>query len=293
MYSEVSWSRLYPKEWMERVQSAPLVYLPVGLCEPHGQISAFGLDLIKAEHICEQAAKRTGGVVAPSLGYHIHESGYHARWLEENIGEINPLMTGMPPHVVLYFFLYQLRAFSNAGFRAIVVLSGHGGGNQEDLRHAAELFMNRFPVQIWVGTDGDLVKDKYRADHAGQFEISQLMDIDPALIDMQRVQLEGEPHIGGKFARADSSELASSELGAAINEACIVQLCHEAASLLSQVGSWREPACISYDEIEHLWSDLSSTRQEWVTAKPKKNQDPVSEDSRWKPYEYPYGHDGE
>jgi creatinine amidohydrolase/Fe(II)-dependent formamide hydrolase-like protein len=47
----------------------PIVYLPMGLCEPHGHIAALGLDLLKAEYYCEQAADRFGVVVAPAQGY--------------------------------------------------------------------------------------------------------------------------------------------------------------------------------------------------------------------------------
>ncbi|WNR42976.1 creatininase family protein [Paenibacillus roseipurpureus] len=287
MSSEVLWAKLYPKEWRERFQAAPIVYLPLGLCEPHGQIAVFGLDLIKAEYICEKAARGAGGIVAPSLGYHIHESGYHARWLEEQIGEENPRMTGMPPHVMLYFFLYQLRAFVNAGFKAIVVLSGHGGGNQADFQRAAGIFMAQFPVRIWVGTDGDLVKGHFKADHAGQFEISQLMNIDPTLVNMGRTQLEGEPNSGAKFARADNAFEASEMLGASINEACITRLRQVAEDLLVQARDISTDS-ITYDEIEHLWRALQKSKSEWVTSRPREGQKSVSQSSQWKRHEYPY-----
>ncbi|MGC1239932.1 MAG: creatininase family protein, partial [Chryseosolibacter sp.] len=77
------WAELLPYEFKKRLAECPIVYLPLGLCEPHGQVSAFGLDTIKAEWLCQEAARQVGGIVAPSMGYHIHETGYHARWLEE------------------------------------------------------------------------------------------------------------------------------------------------------------------------------------------------------------------
>ncbi|MDG0791825.1 creatininase family protein [Cohnella ginsengisoli] len=165
--TKVLWAELLPHEFKQRQEACPVVYLPLGLCEPHGQVSAFGLDTIKAEWLCEEAARREGGIVAPSMGYHIHEAGYHARWLEEEVGEENPHMTGIPPAVMLHLFLYQLRAFANAGFSTIVVVSGHSGGNQLDLRLAAEQFMKRVPVQVWVRSDPELVEGLYEGDHAG------------------------------------------------------------------------------------------------------------------------------
>jgi creatinine amidohydrolase len=65
------WSELLPYEFKQRLAECPVVYLPLGLCEPHGQVSAFGLDTIKAEWLCQQAAGQVGGIVAPSMGYPI------------------------------------------------------------------------------------------------------------------------------------------------------------------------------------------------------------------------------
>lgn len=71
--SKTLWSELLPYEFNRRLDECPIVYLPLGLCEPHGQVSAFGLDTIKAEWLCLRTAEKAGGVVAPSMGYHIHE----------------------------------------------------------------------------------------------------------------------------------------------------------------------------------------------------------------------------
>ncbi|WP_281248398.1 creatininase family protein [Paenibacillus catalpae] len=77
---------MFPFEFKQLLAECPVVYLPLGLCEPHGQVSAFGLDTIKAEWLCQNAASSVGGIVAPSMGYHIHETGNHARWLEDTVG---------------------------------------------------------------------------------------------------------------------------------------------------------------------------------------------------------------
>jgi hypothetical protein len=75
--TSVRWAELRPDDFRARRDACPIVYLPIGLCEPHGHIAALGLDLLKAEYYCEQAAQRFGGVVAPAQGYHIHECGFH------------------------------------------------------------------------------------------------------------------------------------------------------------------------------------------------------------------------
>src|SRR5690606_20057484 len=125
--------------------------------------------------------------------------GYHAPWRKEVLGEANPHMASIPPDILLHLFLYQLRAFSNAGFKGVIVLSGHSGGNQEDLRMVASSFMEKFSMKVEVRADPELVKDQYEGDHAGKYEISQLMYIRPNLIDMSKIQRQFENESLGRF----------------------------------------------------------------------------------------------
>ena len=39
----VCWEELLPAELEARLAAFPVVYLPLGLCEPHGHIAPFGL----------------------------------------------------------------------------------------------------------------------------------------------------------------------------------------------------------------------------------------------------------
>ena len=117
-------------------------------------------------------------------------------------------------------FLYQLRAFVNAGFKTVVVISGHSGGNKEDLRHAANIFMKFVPIKVWVRSDPELVEGIYSGDHAGKYEISQLMYIRPDLINMEAKSYEEMPESGGRLALGIDANEASPELGKEIMEAC-------------------------------------------------------------------------
>lgn len=284
--SKVLWSELLPFEFHKRMKQCPIVYLPLGINEPHGQISAYGLDTIKAEYLCEEAARRFGGIVAPSLGYHIHESGYHAPWLEQELGERNPHMTAMPPHVVLYYFLYQLRAFVNAGFRGIVVISGHSGGNQLDLRAVADVFTKHAPIPVWVGSDPELVKGLYEGDHAGKYEISQLMYVRPDLIDFTQAGLESDPDMGGRLALGADADQASAERGEQIMEASLQSLQVIVTDLAARSSQLADIPTIHYDIVERMWQEILAKRQEWRTSSPYSAQKPVSAHSRWKSYEY-------
>jgi creatinine amidohydrolase len=283
-HEKILWSELLPHEFKKRLADCPIVYLPLGICEPHGQVSAFGLDTIKAEWICQETAKKVGGIVAPSMGYHIHETGYHASWLEEMVGEENPHMTAMPPAVVLYYYLYQLRAFINAGFKTVVVISGHSGGNQADLRQVSDIFMRHIPVKVWVRSDPELVEGLYTGDHAGKYEISQLMYIRPDLVNMDAVLYEKMPESGGRLALGSDVDEASPELGKNIMESCLNYLCAEILQM--------KPAAIrtvthkvTYTMIESVWSEFIESASEWITANPWQGQKEVSPYSQWKPYE--------
>ena len=90
-----------PHEFLARQAELPLVYLPLGLCEPHGHAAAFGLDTIKAEWLCEEAARRSAGSSPRRRAYQIHETGYHRPWLAEVVGEVNPHLGSVPPDVLL------------------------------------------------------------------------------------------------------------------------------------------------------------------------------------------------
>jgi creatinine amidohydrolase len=275
---------------LARIAECPIVYLPLGLCEPHGHGAALGLDLLKAEALCVAAARRFGGVVAPSQGYHIHETGYHARWLEEVVGEVNPRMTVVPPHVFLHFFLYQLRAFHNAGFAGTIALTGHSGGNEKDLRLAASSFMLQSSMSVVAVADSELVAGQFSGDHAGCFELSQLMAIRPDLVDKSRLGRAWQHTVSanlGRFAQGEDADAASQELGLRIVEASVERLGAIACETLSaqKLQALEQRPRLGYAEVEAAWARVLEQRRAWVTESPMPGQAPVTQGSQWKPLE--------
>lgn len=266
-----------------------MAFLPIGLCEPHGQIAALGLDTIKADYYCDEAARRFGGIVAPTQGYHIHECGFHAPWLEEVVGEENPLLGGMPPHVICYHFLYQLRAYANAGFRAVIVVSGHSGGSQIDLRRVADKFAAVCEIEVCVKTDPEWVEDLYQGDHAGKYEISQLMAIAPGLVDMTLLDEGRRPGSGGRLALGGDASEASQEHGKRINEAIVGAIGERVTEVRSRLGGkpLADPR-ISYEKTESIWREILDQSPGWFSNQPTPDQPEVRADSRWKAYEHPH-----
>ena len=57
--NEVQWERMFPDELEAALEACPLVYLPYGLCEPHGWHNAVGMDAIRAHECSCQAAAST------------------------------------------------------------------------------------------------------------------------------------------------------------------------------------------------------------------------------------------
>ncbi|WP_134698728.1 creatininase family protein [Ammoniphilus sp. YIM 78166] len=284
---KVLWAELFPFEFKARLRANPTVYMPLGLCEPHGQISAFGLDIFKAEHICVETAKRMGGIVAPVSGYHIHETGPSARWLEEQVGETNPHMTSVAPSVFFRMLLYQLRAFYNAGFRSAMLVSGHGGAHTDDLRKVAGIFSRHTGMYVWYGTDFDLVSGRYAGDHAGKYEISTLMYLRPDLIDFTLRDLEKFAGTGCRLALAATASEASQDYGAEIMVACVDALSALVGSI-SVEPMLEEEAFVPlrYEQIENIWQDIVNSPEDWTCLHPRRNQPPVTASSRWKVHEY-------
>ncbi len=260
----VAWEYLLPEEFERRLAERPIVYLPLGLCEPHGHIAPFGLDTIKARYLCDEAARRFGGVVAPTMAYHIHETGYHAPWLREVMSAVNPRLAALPPHVVLEAFLYQLRAFRNAGFAAAVVVSGHSGGNQEDLRMVARAFSSAYPFEVFACSDPELVEGRYQGDHAGFYEISQLLAIDPNLVDLTRVGRTAHDRLG-RFAQNPDAGSATAADGRKMLDLAIERIGEVMAGFTLAA---RDSPLIPMEAMGRLWAEIEAVRATWRTLNP-------------------------
>lgn len=256
----VRWEELKPEEFHRRLAARPLAYLPMGMCEPHGHAAAFGLDMIKAEYICDAAAARSGGIVAPSQTYHIHETGFHGTWLTEVMGEVNPRLGALPPDVVMRTLLFQLRACVNAGFRAVMVLSGQNGA-QGDLRLVADEFMKIVPVPVVVRSDPELVRGTFPGDHAGRFELSQLLYIRPDLVDMARLDRVSSDPLG-RFAQNPDAHEATAEYGRQVIETMIDRV----GELADQAGEGPpDLPFLSFDDVEPAWAAVQERRPSWVS----------------------------
>ncbi|HTG69330.1 MAG TPA: creatininase family protein [Candidatus Udaeobacter sp.] len=187
-------------------------------------------------------------------------------------------------------FLYQLRAFANAGFRVVIAVTGHGEGNEKDLHRVGVIFERETGIRVVVVSDPELVTSMLEGDHAGKYEISQLLCLRPDLVDFAQVSREENPGAGGKLAIGDDAREATAELGEKIMQTCLRTIVSEARRLVTLLPQNHQDNLpkLDYEFVENLWTGLWSERGMWVTSMPRTGQSAVSAASRWLPYEYPY-----
>lgn len=276
----VHWTELRPDDFRARRDACPVVYLPFGLVEPHGHVAPLGLDLLKAEHYATEAARRLGGIVAPSQTYHIHETGFHAPWLAEVVGNEQCFLAALPPHVMLHLFLYQLRAFAHAGFHAVIGVSGHSGGSQADLRLAGAAFERATGLRVVVRSDPEWVEGRFTGDHAGKYELSQLLDLRPDLVDLSLLDRRHEPGSGGRLALGDDAAEATAAHGRAINEAILAGIGRDVANLRIAPAPFDPQP--THETVERIWTEVLAARPAWQSLQTRPGQIPPPADSRWR-----------
>ncbi len=283
MQNKTRWADLFPDEFLKKQSEQSIIYLPLGICEPHGHISTFGLDTYKADYLCDESSRRFGGIVAPTLAYQIHEAGYHAPWLSEVLGEKPTYMTGMPPHVMLHFFMYQLRTFHNAGFKTAIVISGHSGGNQNDFRLAASIFGQVSDMKIFAFSDPELVESHYEGDHAGKYEISQSLYLRPETVNLNAINRMNDADSLGRFAQGEDALEATAEMGKDIIEKSLSFIENLIAEKHENQVIARKP--MTYQVVEELYAQLLIRKNEWVTLQKYDFQNETPAESQWKSFE--------
>ncbi len=140
---KIQWERMLPAEFRAALAALPVIFLPLGTVEWHGEHNALGLDALKAHELCVRAAHRAGGgVVHPPLyggmggldkpatvimeGEYAWENHLLRPWLEKLCSE-----------------------FQRLGFKAVIILTGHYGHNQQIVvRETAARLAERLQMPI-------------------------------------------------------------------------------------------------------------------------------------------------
>lgn len=234
---EVCWERLLPREFRIRCEKLPVVFLPLGTVEWHGEHNALGLDSLKAHALCVLAAQAAGGGV-------VHPPLYGGMG-----GLDKPATVVMEPehaweNYLLRPWLEQLcYEFHRQGFRAIIMLTGHYGHNQQiTVRETAARMTERLQIPVLGTPEYWLAQDLgYLGDHAGIGETSLLWRLHPELVKIER--LAEDPEYG---ATPDIAEGASQALGALYAERITERL----ARLAKAMPFWTEETRTAFARAE-------------------------------------------
>jgi creatinine amidohydrolase len=164
---------LLPSEIRATLARRPVVYIPLGTYEWHGEHLPIGLDALTAHGISIQAALRDGGLVCPPLYY--GTGGGHGAYpwtIMVSEADIAPL---------LHRTLVQLRDF---GVDIAVLMSGHFAGEQIGMIEAiAARWQGRMSVRALAVNMAPLA---IAPDHAALFETTLLSALWP---DRVRIDL--------------------------------------------------------------------------------------------------------
>jgi creatinine amidohydrolase len=162
--------------------------------------------------------------------------------------------------------VYQLRAVEIAGFKAAILVTGHYGGIEVDMRMAAQTYAANRPLRATAVADWEIMTYKdYRGDHAGVCETSQLWALRPELVDLSR--MPAEPFEGQLFASNESARKSSRREGEAIVAAQVEFLKKLSDKMLAEAqgetGVW-----FSFEDAEAVWQQMEARKPEWVSSHP-------------------------
>ena len=174
--------------WMEFKDVVPskidTVLLSTGTLEPHGVINN-GADNTAPFAMAKTIARRTNAMIAPTLPYGITGS------MEAYPGAFQITEAAYRP-----FVKQILEGLAKNGFRTIIILNGHGGGQTAVLQSvAAEVATEkhvRTLVINWWSFASDETKAVFGEDggHAGLNETAFIQAIDPTLVHPEKYRAE-------------------------------------------------------------------------------------------------------
>jgi len=200
----VNWPELTPEEFIDRRAEYPVCYMPYGFGECHGVYNIMGTDWFPVSKVCEDAARKGGGVVAPYFAWHIDEEP-EFNWSIRGCGMGDFLGASIPAYMFFHNILYHLRAFDARGFKAVLLVSGHAvQGTAHDINLMIEYYKLKTgsPIQAeffgyFKGFEPDVFPGISRG-HASDMETALSYAARPDIAPTELLGTEPRyPEIGG------------------------------------------------------------------------------------------------
>ena len=174
--------------WMEFKEVVPskinTVLLPVGTLEPHGVINN-GADNTAPTAMAKTISQRTNAMIAPTLPYGMTGS------MEAYPGAFQISEAAYRPIIK-----QVIEGLAKNGFKNIIILNGHGGGQTAVLNSVAAEVATEKKVRTlvinWWSFAADETKEVFGEDggHAGLNETAFIQAIDPTLVHPERYKDE-------------------------------------------------------------------------------------------------------
>lgn len=249
----VQWELLFPREYRQRFDKLPVAFLPLGTVEWHGEHNALGLDALKAHALCVMAARLAGGGI-------VHPPVYGGMGgLDKPATVVLEGEYAWDCHVFRPYLERLCSEFHRLGFKAVVILTGHYGHNQQiAVREVAVRMSERLRIPVLGLPEYFLAQDAgYLGDHAGIGESSLLLYLRPELSAMDRIG--DDPDYGADSVIRDGT---SRDLGRRYAERIVERL----AGLARAMPGWGESTLDRYIAAER--NILSVQVKGWRTRDP-------------------------
>lgn len=197
---------LRPGELLAIQERFPVAYQPLGTVEWHGRHNPLGCDSFKAEQLCMDAAKLTGGVVMPTIHFGVDP----CRDLGHGMGMGMDAAAGFQLPGTFFqtesgllrsFLLNACRNYLNRGFRLVVLVSGHNPSDQQSLMneicYAMKTPDGREPVCCTMEYAVIEPGNPHRqADHAAGYETSMMLHLHGDRVNMRANDEQLRPDLG-------------------------------------------------------------------------------------------------
>jgi creatinine amidohydrolase len=201
------WEELTGDEFAQAVETcAGVCLLPLACLEHHAHHLPLGTDAFIAREVCRRAALLEPAVVFPDF---LFTQILEARHM--------PGAVAIEPDLALRLLESACREISRNGLKKIVLVNGHGG-NTHMLRFFTQMQLAARRDYVVYFVEPRLASDDEAAiaaqwettvdGHAGESETSQMLAIRPDLVQMERLQDDGEgQRRGGLRALREASAL--------------------------------------------------------------------------------------
>ncbi|QLH74491.1 MAG: creatininase family protein [Methanomassiliicoccales archaeon] len=171
-------------DFAKAVKKGPVVILPFGAVEAHGEHLPLGTDSFQPMYVADEVARRIGGLVAPIVAYGQHSS---TRRMPGTLGIRMETLKAVAIDVVSSLY--------DQGIRKVVILTGHAGTvHMAALKSAGEELVWKYEdLQLMVLSDYDYafkMKDELCGEeddgHGGIIETSRVLALRPELVKKKR-----------------------------------------------------------------------------------------------------------